>query len=116
LLNSTSTSLFNSNVSIPSSIDWRKKIAVNTVKNQGRFCASGYAFSAVAAIEGRYKIKTGTLYTLSEQQIVDCGSGYAPDRLNGCDGWCAEWVFYYAQAYGMETQANYPYVAAERNC
>ena len=70
--NST-TSLVNFSVSIPASIDWRTKIAVNTVKDQGRTCQSGYAFAAIAAIEGRYKIKSGTLYTLSEQQIIDCG-------------------------------------------
>ena len=70
------TSLLNSSVNIPDSIDWRSKIAVNTVKNQGRICASGWAFSAVAAIEGRWKIKSGTLYTLSEQQIIDCNYWY----------------------------------------
>ncbi|KAL4011863.1 hypothetical protein IC575_028927 [Cucumis melo] len=35
---------------IPSSIDWRKKGAVNAIKNQGR-CGSCWAFAAVAAVE-----------------------------------------------------------------
>jgi cathepsin L len=70
------TSLVNSNFSIPPSIDWRTKIAVNTVKDQGRTCASGWAFSAAAVLEGRWKIKSGTLYTLSEQQLLDCSGVY----------------------------------------
>ena len=73
--NST-TSLVDSSDCIPSSIDWRNEIAVNKVKDQGRFCASGYAFSAMSSIESRYKIKSGTLYTLSEQQIIDCSGFY----------------------------------------
>jgi C1A family cysteine protease len=59
------TSLVNFNVSIPASIDWRTKIAVNPVKDQGRQCSSGWAFSSVAALESRYRINNGTLYTLS---------------------------------------------------
>jgi len=65
-------SLVNFNVSIPDSIDWRTKIAVNPIKDQGRRCGSGWAFSSVAALESRYRIKNGTLYTLSEQQLIDC--------------------------------------------
>jgi C1A family cysteine protease len=59
------------NVTIPTSIDWRTKGAVNPVKDQGS-CGSCWAFSAAGGLESRYQIKHSNLYSLSEQQIVDC--------------------------------------------
>jgi C1A family cysteine protease len=62
------------------SVDWRTKGKVNAVKNQGQ-CGSCWAFSATSAIESAHAIKTGTLLSLAEQQIVDC------DRTDsGCNG------------------------------
>ena len=67
-------------VGIPSAIDWRTKGAVNPVKNQGQ-CGSCWAFSATCAIESHYQIQHGKLYSLAEQQLVDCDS-----QCYGCRG------------------------------
>lgn len=50
----------------PVAVDWRTNGAVTVVKNQGG-CGSCYTFAATAAMEGIYKIKTGTLKEFSEQ-------------------------------------------------
>jgi len=75
--------LNNSNLtqSTPSEVDWRQRGAVNPIKNQ-LSCGSCFAFSAVAAVEGRYAVKTGDLLKLSEQQVVDCDKR----EDNGCNG------------------------------
>ncbi len=46
-----------SNVPFPTSIDWRERNAVNPVRDQGE-CGSSWAFSAVAAMESRFFIKS----------------------------------------------------------
>ncbi|KAI5415580.1 hypothetical protein KIW84_040848, partial [Lathyrus oleraceus] len=63
--------LFNSNDDVPTNFDWRQQGVVTNVKNQNS-CGCCWAFTAVAAVEGIVKIKTGDLISLSEQQLVDC--------------------------------------------
>ncbi len=64
---------------LPFSLDWRRKGAVTSVKDQKQ-CGSCWSFSAIGAIEGAYTIKYNKSYNFSEQMIVDC------DEMDqGCD-------------------------------
>ncbi|KAK8813267.1 hypothetical protein WA158_002859 [Blastocystis sp. Blastoise] len=99
------------NDDIPESVDWRDKGAVTPVKDQGD-CGSCWAFSAVAAMEAAIFIKRGTLYSLSEQQLIDC------DPVSwGCLGGHMDDAFTYAQgAVGLCTEDEYPYIDAQGKC
>ncbi|KAI5447812.1 hypothetical protein KIW84_015312 [Lathyrus oleraceus] len=67
----SNTILFNVNDQVPTNFDWRQQGAVTDVKQQGT-CGCCWAFTAVAAVEGIVKIKTGNLISLSQQQLLDC--------------------------------------------
>ena len=99
---------------LPTSIDWRTKGAVNPIKDQGQ-CGSCWAFSAVGAIEGRFQIKNGTLYDLSEQQLVDCCRG-SPYTSLGCDGGEMPEGIAYSHDKGMMNETSYPYTALDGTC
>jgi len=80
-----STRTFNGTVQdVPDAIDWRDvDNVVGAVKDQG-YCGSCWAFSAVAAMEGAYNYKSGTLNSFSEQELVDCTkSGHYTCNLGG---------------------------------
>nr|AZB50353.1 cysteine proteinase-like protein [Physalis pubescens] len=97
----------------PISVDWRNKGAVTPVKNQ-KSCGSCWAFSAVAAIEGINKIKTGELVSLSEQQLVDCDVN---SDNQGCNGGFMEGAFeFIIQNGGITTDENYPYTGKDEKC
>ncbi|KAL4333822.1 hypothetical protein GQ457_07G015240 [Hibiscus cannabinus] len=97
---------------VPTSMDWREKGAVTSVKQQGR-CGCCWAFSAVAAIEGIIQIKTGTLTPLSEQQLLDCSR----NGNYGCrGGWMMNAFEYIRQNQGITTEESYPYEAMQETC
>jgi hypothetical protein len=62
------------------SLDWRNWGIVGAVKDQGN-CGGDFAFSTTGAAEAAYAIKTGQLYDLSEQYLIDCDVG-----SSGCLG------------------------------
>jgi len=95
---------------LPTSIDWVELGAVTGVKNQGQ-CGSCWSFSTTGAIEGAYKIATGSLVEISEQQFVDCNTGLLGN--SGCNGGSMDTAFGYSKGEDLCTEASYPYKAAQ---
>lgn len=94
-------------------VDWVAAGAVTPIKDQGQ-CGSCYTFSATGAIEAAVFIKTGTLYSLSEQQLVDCTSSGSVYGNAGCNGGWMDSCFAYVLANGgLCSEAAYPYIALQ---
>ncbi|EEF39859.1 senescence-specific cysteine protease SAG39 [Ricinus communis] len=98
---------------VPPSLDWRTKGAVTHIKDQGQ-CGCCWAFSAVAAMEGITKLSTGTLISLSEQELVDCDTS---GMDQGCEGGLMDDAFeFIIENNGLTTEANYPYEGVDGSC
>ncbi|GAB2291813.1 hypothetical protein Dimus_026064 [Dionaea muscipula] len=97
---------------IPGSLDWRKEGAVTNVKDQGS-CGACWSFSATGAIEGINKIVTGSLISLSEQELIDCDTSYN----SGCGGGLMDYAYQFIlDNHGIDTEVDYPYQARQSNC
>lgn len=102
------------NLQIPEAIDWTTKGAVSSVKNQGS-CSSDYAFSALSAIEGIYRITGKHSNDLSVQQILDCTDTEQYQNV-GCEGGSVRSVYKYAHDIDLCIEVDYPYVAKDGSC
>ncbi|MED6139206.1 hypothetical protein PIB30_081709 [Stylosanthes scabra] len=109
----TTTFKYANVTAVPDTVDWRQKGAVTPIKNQEQ-CGCCWAFSAVAATEGINKLKTGTLISLSEQELVDCDTA---GEDQGCEGGLMDNAFkFIIQNGGLTTEAKYPYEGVDGKC
>ncbi|XP_058751050.1 zingipain-2-like [Vicia villosa] len=107
----SNTVLFNVSDNVPTNFDWRQHGAVTDVKFQG-ICGCCWAFTAVAAVEGIVKIKSGKLISLSEQQLLDCDY-----KSRGCTNGHFETAFAsIIQTHGILKESDYPYQGVKQTC
>ena len=99
---------------VPETVDWRTNGAVTSVKDQGQ-CGSCWTFSSTGAVEGAWAIAKKQLIDLSEQELVDCATGFAYGS-HGCSGGQMEGAFKYVIENGQCSFSSYPYNAKDGSC
>merc|ERR1712055_708782 len=92
---------------LPETKDWRDEGAVTPVKDQGQ-CGSCWSFSATGGLEGMWKKTHGSLISMSEQQLVDCGQG-------SCQGGYMETAWQTASN-GIEGENTSPSTVRDGSC
>jgi cathepsin L len=97
----------------PDAIDWRTYKIVNAIKEQGP-CGSCWAFGTIQAAESAYARKYHTLYSCSEQNLIDC-----VNTCYGCSGGFESAAYTYIinmQGGLLNLETDYPYTARVGTC
>ncbi|XP_044758252.1 cathepsin L-like proteinase [Coccinella septempunctata] len=98
----------------PYYVDYRS--IMQPIKDQKpHLCGAGWAFAAVATVEGMTMKKLKWDKSLSEQSLLDCAVGHGYQSY-GCNGGSLWGAMFYMKTYGAETSEDYPYEAAEKCC
>lgn len=100
-------------------VDWRTKGVVGPIKNQhpnGAPCGCCWSFATTAAAECTNAMYTGTVVSLSEQQLIDCDRA-PPYEDQGCKGGDFGGGLHYIITHGgIDTEEDYPYTASDGKC
>uniref|UniRef100_A0AC35U2U6 Pept_C1 domain-containing protein n=1 Tax=Rhabditophanes sp. KR3021 TaxID=114890 RepID=A0AC35U2U6_9BILA len=95
-------------IKVPDSIDWVAKGYVARVRYQSA-CGSCHIFAALAVIEAAVKRKTGKLYSLSPQHVMDCSKG------NQCNGGWMIATYEFVKKNKINLDSDYPYIMKDTN-
>jgi len=107
----TSASRIEVSGNAPEYWSWKDQGSVSSVKNQGP-CGSCAAFAAIATIESQILEQTGEMMDLSEEHIMECGTG----SDDACEGWwTGEFIKWIVSQNGgrVEMESCYPYTASD---
>lgn len=97
---------------IPASLDFRDQGIVNKVKDSAQ-CGAGWAFAAISSIESCWALQKGTLYVLSEQNLIDCMW-----NCENCNDGQSDWALYQIisdQNGTVNLETDYPYTGIFSN-
>mmetsp|Transcript_11363 Transcript_11363/g.21694 ORF Transcript_11363/g.21694 Transcript_11363/m.21694 type:complete len:430 (+) Transcript_11363:54-1343(+) len=94
---------------LPKHVDWREKGITTPVKSQHQ-CGSCWAFASTAVIESHVAKNSGTLYSLSEQELVSCASNPLHcGGTGGCSGSTAEIAMEFVRQNGIVDEWTFGY-------
>lgn len=95
---------------LPASFDWRDKVALSPVENQGS-CGSCWAFSTAATFQDALRVK-GESRNLSEQYLLSCTK---PGEWNCANGGFFAHDMHMSPKGGVDA-ADYPYTGSDSTC
>ena len=96
---------------LPDYVNWLEEGAISPVKEHHHHCASAWAHTAAAVIEGDFYIRTGIMNVLSSQQFIDCD-----EHSLGCHGGQYVNAFEYAIDNPLMLAKEYPWTGEKQDC
>jgi tetratricopeptide (TPR) repeat protein len=105
-----------SDICSPSSDAFSYEPMLPPIRSQGA-CGSCWAFTAMGAFEGSYRLVNGVAPDTSEQHVLDCAKNNGSDAGTCAGGWFTP-VFAWMSSpkKGVASEASVPYQAQEKSC